>query len=163
MTWDEFKQRAMPLAVQLGAEWDLPTWKMYHRAAQSMPMGLFEVALQRVAETRTKFPSVAQLRELAEQHRRALLAAHPYEGCAECEGQRGFRTVISETGQKTVERCPCKARHAEKLERLGAGSPVAEIASEANGDSEQVYPTMQQLPEPVRQRLGAIAGQKALR
>jgi hypothetical protein len=125
MTWQEFKQRTEPLAVQLGAEWDLPTWKLYHRAVEKVPLPMFDAALQEAAETRTKFPSAAQLREMAEGHRKALLAANPYDGCAECEDKIGWRTVVTGNLQG-VERCPCRDRWLAKLDRLGVGrTPLA--------------------------------------
>jgi hypothetical protein len=58
---------------------------------------------------------------MAEGHRKALLAAHPYDGCAECEGQLGWRTIITGNVQK-VERCPCRERWAAKLAELGVGA-----------------------------------------
>lgn len=163
MTWTEFKAQTMPVAVQFGAEWDQPTWKMFYRAVSDVPLGLYIQALTDATRTRTKMPSAAQLRELAEQHRRALLAANPYDGCPDCEDQRGYRTILNAAGQKTVERCPCKARHAEKLTGLGLDAPVAQIAAETSGESEQVYPTLNQLPAPIRAQVAGIAGQKVLR
>ena len=58
---------------------------------------------------------------LAEAERLALMAAHPYEGCVECEHSRGWRPV-----GRSVERCPCYERHQVKLAQLGVGSqPLA--------------------------------------
>ena len=125
MIWNEFRQLVMPLAVQLGAEWDAPTWKLYHRAVEKIPTALFVVALQDAAETRTTFPSAAQLRELAEQRRQALLTAHAYDGCCECADHRGFRAILVEAIE-WMERCPCFRRHQEKIASLGVtAQPLA--------------------------------------
>ena len=126
MTWDEFKTLTMPLAVQLGAEWDTPTWRLYHRAVEKIPVPLYAAAVQEAAGTRTKMPSAAQIREMAESTRQQLLKANPYVGCIECEHQRGWVTRIDATsGQKTVERCGCKARYDAKLAELGVTTPIA--------------------------------------
>jgi hypothetical protein len=69
-------------------------------------------------------PKPGELRKMAEDCRRALLLAHPYDGCAECEMQRGWRTLISERGVRTVEPCPCRERYKIKLARLGIGQPL---------------------------------------
>ena len=125
MTWDDFKRLTMPLAVQLGAEWDAPTWRLYHRAVEKIPLALYAAAIQAATETRTKMPSAAQLRELAEAQRQQILAAHPYTGCIECEDQRGWRTVTHPDGAR-VERCPCFRRHQDRLATLGVGpAPLA--------------------------------------
>ena len=125
MTWPEFKAETMPLAVQLGAEWDHPTWKLYHRAVEKIPMVLYVAALQEAARTRSKFPSAAQLRELAESQRQILIAAHPWTPCIECEASPRFRPALSD-GVTRMERCPCVERHRVMLASLGAGTqPLA--------------------------------------
>lgn len=126
MTFTEFKKLIQPLAVQLGAEWDLPSWRLYHKAVDSVPMPLLTSAVEKAAETRTKFPSAAQLREIAELIRREVIKANPYLGCAECEMQIGWRTLKTESGQPTVSRCSCLVRHRDKLARLGVTpEPIA--------------------------------------
>lgn len=126
MTYQEFTKLMMPLAIQLGTEWDAPTWKLYHRAVEQIPLVLFAAAVQVAAETRTKMPSAGQMRELAEATRQSLLTANPYTGCIDCEQQRGWVTQIdTASGQPTVSRCPCKARYDEKLARMGVTSPIA--------------------------------------
>lgn len=124
MTWEEFKHLTMPLAVQLGAEWDQPTWRLFYRAVEKVPIALYQSAIGRAAEGRSKMPSAAQLRELAEGERQALIAANPYDGCLECEHQRGWRPTLADP--RRVERCPCFERHQQRLHALGVGSqPLA--------------------------------------
>lgn len=125
MTWGEFSRLTMPLAVQLGAEWDSPTWKLYHRAVESIPLALYASAIKKAAETRSKMPSAAQLRELAEQCRRDILQANPYSGCPVCVDQHGWR-VRPDDPEHRVERCDCFHRHQERLHALGvSGGPLA--------------------------------------
>lgn len=125
MTWDEFKTLTMPLAVQLGAQWDAPTWRMYFKAVEKIPTPLYVAALQKAAETRSTFPAAARMREMAEGERQALLAAHPYDGCIDCEHSKGWRTVTHPDGVK-VERCQCRQRHLDRLAQLGVGdAPLA--------------------------------------
>lgn len=124
MTWEEFKQHTMPLAVQLGAEWDIPTWRLYHRGVQNVPMALYAVAIQKAAEGRTKMPSASQMRVYAEEARRELLAAHCFKACEDCAGT-GWATVVLD-GVSRVERCLCWKRHQRALAELGVtNTPLA--------------------------------------
>lgn len=118
MTFDEFKRIVVPLAVQLGAEWDQPTWKLYHRSVENIPMPLFVSAIDTAGQTRTKFPSAAQVREIAEAQRQLLIKANPYDGCCECEDRKGWREIEID-GVKRMERCPCSRRYIAKLAGLG--------------------------------------------
>ena len=125
MTFDEFKNVVMPLSVALGAAYDLPTWRLYYRALETVPMPLLMAAVQKAAETRTKMPTAAQIRELAEVERKGILAAHPYDGCIDCEHQKGWVPVTVD-GVQRVKRCACAHRYAEMLGRLGVGlQPLA--------------------------------------
>ena len=120
MTYDEFKRVTMPLAVLLGAEWDAPTWKLYHRAVESVPLPLYVAAVAQAAETRTsKMPTAGAIRELAEGQRQAFLTAHPYDGCIDCEHSKGWREITDRRGDKRMERCPCFTRHQQRLEQMG--------------------------------------------
>lgn len=127
MTWDEFKKITMPLAVQLGAEWDLPTWKLYHRAVSQVPLGLYTAAVQTVAETwRTKgFPSAGKMREFAEQARQKQLSENPYEPCVSCEMTPGWVAVTVDNVRR-MQRCVCWQVWRAQLERLELnGGPLA--------------------------------------
>jgi hypothetical protein len=127
MTWDEFRAHTMPLAIQLGAEWDQPTWKLYHRAVERVPLAFYAAAVQTVAETwrsRT-FPSAGKMREFAEQARQQALAAHPHEHCEICETTPGWQTVLVD-GVPRLARCACWEAWRASLERLGLnGGPLA--------------------------------------
>ena len=130
MTLEECTTVLAPAAIALGARLDVPTFRAYHRALQDVPLSLLEAALETAQRTPREpyepaFPPARRLRALAEQARHALIAAHPYEGCCECEDQRGWRTVTHADGA-IVERCPGFRRHQEKLAQLGLGSmPLA--------------------------------------
>ncbi len=49
------------------------------------------------------------------------------------------------------------------LEQRGLKTPIVAIDGEDGHQSEPVYPTIEQLPESIRQRLEAIVESKALR
>lgn len=126
MTYDEFKAVTIPLAIQLGAEWDAPTWRLYHRAVENIPLALYATAIAKAAETRTKMPSASQLRELAEAERQALIAAHRYnpEECEQCNHTGWVNVEVD--GILRVQRCICWKMHLDKLARLGVGTqPLA--------------------------------------
>lgn len=162
MTFEDFRALAAPLAVQLGAEWDLPTWRLYHQAVASVPPMLLELAFQMAAETRTKYPSAAQLREIAESMRRKALALYPWSPCCECEDSPRWRKILVE-GIERVEVCPCVRRHTMRLAEMGLGTPIAELPGEDSPQSERLYPTLEQLPADIRARLETLSAQKVLR
>ena len=125
MTRDQFKALLDPLVLALRADFDLPTWHVYFRALEDVPVPLLASAVERAAKTATFMPKPGELRTMAEQGRQALLAAHPYDGCCDCEDSRGWRTVTHPDGAK-VERCACWSRHLQKIAALGVGSePLA--------------------------------------
>lgn len=135
MTFQEFKNLIAPLAVQLGAEYDLPTWKLYHRALSNIPLPLFSAAVEEAAMTwksTSKFPSAAHLRGFAEAQRQKLLKANPYDGCADCEDHRGWIETEIE-GVKRMAVCGCKRRWMAKLEGLGVTSqPLSSFEESAD-------------------------------
>ena len=134
MTFEEFRAIVMPLSVALGAAYDLPTWKLYHRALESVPAALLAAAVQKAAETRTKMPTAAQLRELAEAERQALIAAHPWTPCCECEASPRFRPALRD-GIARLERCPCVGRHREMLAGLGVGTQALALPAASHDDA----------------------------
>lgn len=125
MTWDDFKAITMPLAIQLGAEWDAPTWKLYHRAVEDIPVALYTSAIERASRERHKFPAVPVVREFAEERRRELLLAHPWEKCAACNY---IGTVRVREGNRLLGEapkyapCECWHQHQARLEDLGVTS-----------------------------------------
>lgn len=164
MTLDECTTVIGTFALTLRQGVDAATFRAYHRVLADVAPGLLEMALADLGRTGIEFlPSAPKVLSACEATRRRLLALHPYDGCPDCEDQRGFQTIMNAAGQKTVKPCPCKARHAEKLIGMGLGAPVAEIASEASGESEQVYPTLEQLPAPMRAQVAGMAQRKVLR
>lgn len=104
-------------------------------------MPLLSAAVDEAAKTRTKFPSAAQIRELAEGTRQALIKAHPYDGCCECEDRKGWREV-EVGGVKRMERCGCRVRYAAKLASLGVtAEPLIQPLALPAGDFTKVGDT----------------------
>ena len=164
MQRSEFVEILEPLVLAMRAEFDQPTWTAYFRALEDVPAGVLSVAVQSLLrEPLEFFPKAGELRATAERQRRVLLAAYPYDGCAECEDQRGFRTVITDGGQKTVTACPCKERHRSMLARMGVVEPLAALPGESGAGDDRTYPTLEQLPAAVRTQLLDVASQKVLR
>lgn len=124
MNRSEFRAMIEPLVVALGASFDLPTWTVYYRALEDVSAPLLAAAVERAAKSARFMPKPGELRQYAEDARTALMAAHPYEGCCECEGQIGWRPRLDQP--RAVERCPCWGRHQERLAQLGVGwAPLA--------------------------------------
>lgn len=99
--------------------------KIYDHALTGVPVPVLNPMVERAIRTRTFFPKVAELLEDAEAVRLELIRALGEYGCAECDMQKGWRTVTHADGAK-VERCPCFHRHQQKLAALGVGrEPLA--------------------------------------
>lgn len=163
MERDEFAAIVSPLVLGMRAEFDQPTWSAYYAALRDVPAVLLENAVSvMLREPREFFPKVGEFRAVAERSRRQLLALHPHEACVECEHSRGWRQRTVD-GVSKMERCPCLARHQVKLKGMGLLEAVTSLPGESAGESEQVFPSVAELPADVRQRLGQIAGQKVLR
>ncbi len=163
MTLQECTALLTPFAVGIGAAVDTAMFNAYARVLKDVTPPLLARALELYENEGVRFlPGAPEMKAKCEIARRQLLAVHPYEGCADCEQSKGFIDVKVD-GKWYSQPCPCKARHAAKLARLGIGAPVAQIAAEVSGESEAVYPMAAQLPSGIRQRLEAIAGQKVLR
>lgn len=164
MTLEECTSLLAPLALALQKPMDGPTFRAYHRILKDVPAELANHALTEIVASGLVFmPSAPEILIASEKARRRLLAQYPYTGCAECEEQRGYRSVLGDGGQPTVEPCPCKNRWLERLGRMGVREPLALLPGEASTTEEQVYPTFDQLPAGVRQQIGTIAAQKAIK
>lgn len=128
MTYDEFAQAIASLAMQLGAEWDGPTWRAYYRSLMRDPQPsrtLVLAAIDRAGATRTKFPSAAQLRELAESERADILAANPYRKCEACN-YTGFIEAPDDHGVKRASRCTCWLAYQQQIAALNIGPALTD-------------------------------------
>lgn len=124
MTREQFKHLIDPLVVALRGDFDLPTWTVYFRALEDVPVPLLASAVERAAKSAIFMPKPGELRQFAEEARRALLQAHPFEPCAMCSQQGWMETEIN--GERRMVRCQCWAVHQRKLAELGATrDPVA--------------------------------------
>ncbi len=166
MTLEETVAILTPLALAMRVDLDAPTYRAYHQQLEKVPAPLAQAAIADLSDAGMRFlPTAPEIKQASERKRRQLLAAHPYDGCAECEDHRGFRYVLGGNGQPVVEKCPCKARWQHQIAGIGALEPLAALPGEvgSGAESEAVFPTLEQLPEPVRKQLTAMAGRKALR
>lgn len=163
MDRDTFIAILTPLLLAMRVDFDLATWAAYYRVLSDVSVPVLEAAVDAISrEPREWFPKAGELRGVCEQQRRQLVAAHPWTACCLCEDSPKWRAVLVE-GVTRVEKCPCVEQHRMSLKDQGILDPIAPMAGELTGDSEQVFPTMAQLPAGVRERLTGIAGQKALR
>jgi hypothetical protein len=140
----------------------------YHRGLKDVPLPLLQAAVDRLIQTMgsdafrwTALPLVADIRKVCEQVRLEQLARHPYEGCCDCEHSRGWRTLLVD-GITKVDRCPCLARHREKLRALGLSAPLASLTTPPEALEPLPEPSGQ-LPASVEKRLTRIAGSKVMR
>ena len=110
--------------------------KVYEKALLKVPMGLLPAMTQRAIETRPSrakdwLPSVSDLLADADVCRLAVLAAHPFDACCECEEAPGWRE-ITDAGVKRLQRCPCWHRYRDRIANLGAwGGPLALPAAQS--------------------------------
>lgn len=137
MTFDEFTVHTMPLAVLLGAEWDAPTWRLYHRAVESIPLPVYVAAIAKAAETRTsKFPTAGALRELAEGCRQEMRALMKFQPCANCSKDGWTERTID--GTTRAVRCSCWQAHQQRVAALGIGSEPLALPQGRSSDWTQV-------------------------
>lgn len=164
MTLEECTALLTPFALAMRADMDQPTFRAYHRMLQDVPLALAEPALEALSRTGlTFFPTAPEIQAAAERYRRQQLALNPWTGCADCEDQRGYQTVLTDGGQKTVSPCPCKARHQSRLAERGLLEPLALLPGEGGALDPTTYPDIQQLPAVHQQRLTQIASSKVMR
>lgn len=160
----EFARLIAPLSLAMRTELDRATLGAYFRVLENVPAVLFEAAVNDYLSRPLEFfPKAPEMRSACELQRRRQLAAVPYEACAECEGQKGWRTIKGSDGYERMERCPCRARYQAVLESRGIGAAVAQLPGEAEPQGEQYYPTADQLPTELRTRLLEAVKQKVLR
>lgn len=165
MTLQECTALLTPFALALRADVDDPTFRAYHRVLEDVPAALLEAAL--VTESRKPelrfLPTAPQLLGACELARRRILALHPWSACSECEDSPRFRPVLVE-GKAYVQKCPCVDRHRQRLAFMGVGDPICALPSTASeGPAEQDYPTREQLPADMRDRLDTVVSQRRMR
>lgn len=164
MTFEECTGILTPLALALRADMDVAVFKAYHRVLKDVPTRLLEMAVDALLNAGTEFmPSAPKLKAECERFRRQWLALNPHTECAECEGQRGFRSVLGRSGQPVVERCPCVGRYQERLEALGMKAPLALLPGEETISNEQHYPTVNELPSGMQSQVRAAIASKVMR
>ena len=126
MTRAEFVALVEPLAQAMRTDIDFATWSVYFRALEDIPPALLAAVVERlIREPLEFFPKAGELRAACERHRLAILAAHPYDGCASCEEHgKGWEPVLID-GVQRMTRCACYGRHMERLAALGVGEVLA--------------------------------------
>jgi hypothetical protein len=123
MTLKECTAILTPLALALRAEMDAPTYRAYHRALDDVPLPLLEAAVNQAMRVNSAFmPKPGELRAMAEVRRRELMAAHPYERCADCN-HTGTVRLLSADWERGLPpkygKCKCWHTYQKRLEALG--------------------------------------------
>lgn len=164
MTVEETTALLTPLALAMRVEMDGPTYRAYAALLKDVPAHLAALGLEQwLAGGPRFFPTAPEIQSCAEKARRQQLALHPWTACCECEDQPGWRVVIVEPPVSRLARCECVARHQQGLKDRGLFEAIAVLPGEAGAGDTAVYPTLEQLPAPLQQRLQAIADQKVLK
>jgi hypothetical protein len=129
---EAFKAVLDPLVFALGAGFDLPTWTIYYRALGDVPRHLLAAAVERAAKSATFMPKPAELRQYAEEARKALIASKQFVCvCGDCS-QQGF-VEVEVNGVKRMERGACWRRHQAEIAALGVGTEPLSLPP-ARGD-----------------------------
>jgi hypothetical protein len=123
MTLKECTAILTPLALALRAEMDTPTYRAYHRALDDVPIPLLEAAVNQAMRVNSAFmPKPGELRAMAEVRRRELMAAHPYERCADCNYTGTVRLLPADWERglpPKYGKCRCWQTYQKRLEALG--------------------------------------------
>jgi len=136
MTRPEFIAIVQPLVSAFRMDMDIPGWTAYFRALEDVPAQLLEAAVSRALKGSTQFfPKPGELRQYAEESRKALLAAQPFEHCESCSAD-GW-TSVTVDGVSRMMRCSCWHVHQQRIAQLGVGHvplmlPPAESWHEAD-------------------------------
>lgn len=163
MTRVEFGVIIEPFRLAMRADLDAPTLAAYFRVLADVPAVLLEQAVaEYLRQPLEFFPKAPEMRAACELQRRRQLALVPYEGCVDCEGQKGWRDVKVD-GYTRMERCPCRGRYQEALSARGLLEGIAQLPGEAEPQGEAHYPTVEQLPADLRTRLLETVRQKVMR
>lgn len=164
MTRAEFGAIIEPFRLAMRADLDALTLTAYFRVLKDVPGGLFASVVDDLMRSATEFfPKAPELLAACERRRRQALALMPYTGCVDCEDQIGWRTVKGEDGYERMERCPCRARHQERLADHGVLASIAQLPGEAEPQAESYHPSAEQLPAELRARMLATVRQKVMR
>lgn len=125
-----------PLLLAYRQSFDAGQWGAYQRALDDVPAVLLEQAVERALKGGGAFlPKPAELRQFAEDARKALLVAHPFEPCEMCSVQGWTETVID--GVRRMTRCSCWHAHQQTIARLGVGyAPLALPAPDVRYEAE---------------------------
>lgn len=118
-------QIVTPLAIALGREIDTATWGVYYAGLRDTPEPILRATVEAMAtnpDGRKWFPTLPEMKAAVRDEQRRVLAAHPYEGCIDCQDSRGLIEVTGDDGIKRAQPCPCKARWRTKLVELGVGT-----------------------------------------
>ncbi len=163
MTLEDCTQLLTPLALAMRVQMDVPTFRAYHRVLENVPTALAHMGLKALQDSGLRFfPTAPEIQAAAERSRRQQLALQQWEPCAECEDTPKWRALLID-GVSRLERCPCVERHKSLLATRGLLAPIAALPGEGTGESERVYPTVDQLPASIRAQVTAGAARKALR
>ena len=120
----EFVRVVDPLVKAMRQTFDTPTWTIYYRALDDVPGRLLEAAVDRAAKSCRFMPKPGELREFAEEARKALIASVQFTACEQCDGTGWSQIGID--GVQRVQRCHCWKAHQQKLADLGVSSaPLA--------------------------------------
>jgi hypothetical protein len=165
MTRPEFIRILEPLKLAMLANLDAPTLTAYYRVLEGVPAVLLEQAVaDLLSQSLEFFPKAPEIRAACEMARRRQLAlVPPYDGCVECEDQKGWRPVKGADGYVRLERCGCRLRYQERLADRGLLEAVSQLPGEAEPQGESYHPTAEQLPSELRAKLLETVRQKVLR
>ena len=120
MTRPEFIAILQPLVSVFRADMDIPTWTAYFRALEDVPVPLLQSAVDRAVKSSGQFfPKAGELRQFAEDARKALMAAQEFQPCEMCSAQ-GW-TEVTDGGVRRMTRCQCWKFHQDRIAQLGVG------------------------------------------
>jgi hypothetical protein len=166
MTYLEMVGILGPVALAMRQAVDTPTFKAYHRVLEPVPAQLLRSAADASLEEVDLrfFPSAPDWKGRCETQRRRLLALHPFEPCAKCNGIGQVRT--SPVGLVPIRYGPCQCRidYEGRIERLGlSAKPIAALPP-ADGEVHHEEPTAPvALPEHVQAKLHEMTRTKVMR
>lgn len=125
MTLKECTALLTPLALALRVDMDGPTYRAYHRSLEQVPAHLLQSAVDAAMRSATFMPKPGELIALAEERRKEIMAAHPYERCNACQGFGKVKIADGSIPPK-YRNCDCYTTYQKRLDALGiSDQPLA--------------------------------------
>jgi len=116
----EFRSTMRLLLAADKRTFDVAEWTVFFDSLRDIPAPLLKRAVLALARTPRKYPfRPGDVRAAAEDCRKQLLAADPWQPCSDCRDLNGFVEITDTQGVQRLQVCGCKKAYAARLTKDG--------------------------------------------